>query len=121
MRRSHARSLSARTMNPSLHLPGRCASAPAHGRHSRPSLRISSPQFPCQRTAGYAGRRHLALPPPALGTLGGLALFFSPTVGALAYATVLGKGNTKDGLSRLLTQVSQVRKGGREKGMHTAS
>jgi cytochrome P450 len=40
-------------------------------------------------------------------------------VAALAYATVLGKGNTKDGLSRLLTQVSQVRKKkGKKKARH---
>ena len=41
-------------------------------------------------------------------TLVGLAIFFSPSVAALIYAYVLGKGNLTDGLSRLLTVVSQV-------------
>lgn len=41
-------------------------------------------------------------------TLVGLAIFFSPSVAALIYAYVKGKGNIGDGLSRLLTDVSQV-------------
>jgi hypothetical protein len=41
-------------------------------------------------------------------TLVGLAIFFSPSVAALIYAYVLGKGNLTDGLSRLLTVISQV-------------
>ena len=36
-------------------------------------------------------------------TLVGLGVFFTPTVIALIYATIKGKGNTKDGLSRMLT------------------
>lgn len=36
-----------------------------------------------------------------------LGLFFTPALAILAYATFKGKGNTKDGLSRLLTEVSQ--------------
>ncbi|KAL4853371.1 Cytochrome P450 97B2 [Chlorella vulgaris] len=40
-------------------------------------------------------------------TLVGLAIFFSPSVAALIYAYVKGKGNIGDGLSRLLTDVSQ--------------
>lgn len=41
-------------------------------------------------------------------TLVGLAIFFSPSVAALIYAYIKGKGNLTDGLSRLLTDVSQV-------------
>jgi hypothetical protein len=37
----------------------------------------------------------------------GVALFFTPGLAALAYAYIKGKGNLKDGLSRLLTEVSQ--------------
>jgi len=40
-------------------------------------------------------------------TLLGLGLFFTPGLLILGYATVKGKGNLKDGLSRLLTEVSQ--------------
>lgn len=40
-------------------------------------------------------------------TLVGVGLFFTPSLLALAYATVKGKGNTKDGLSRMLTELSQ--------------
>jgi hypothetical protein len=36
-----------------------------------------------------------------------VGLFFTPSLLALAYATVKGKGNTKDGLSRMLTELSQ--------------
>lgn len=35
-------------------------------------------------------------------------LFFAPGLAALAYGYIVGKGNVKDGLSRLLTLVSQV-------------
>lgn len=41
------------------------------------------------------------------GQLVGLGLFFTPGLAALAYAYYKGKGNLKDGLSRLLTEVSQ--------------
>lgn len=37
----------------------------------------------------------------------GLGLFFTPGLLAVAYAFVRGKGNLRDGLSRLLTDVSQ--------------
>ena len=36
----------------------------------------------------------------------GLGLFFTPSVLATIYAAVIGKGNVKDGYSKLLTQVS---------------
>lgn len=37
----------------------------------------------------------------------GWGLFFTPGLLTVAYAFVKGKGNVKDGLSRLLTEVSQ--------------
>ncbi|KIY91460.1 hypothetical protein MNEG_16504, partial [Monoraphidium neglectum] len=37
----------------------------------------------------------------------GLAAFFAPGAAILLYALVKGKGNLADGLSRLLTEVSQ--------------
>jgi hypothetical protein len=37
----------------------------------------------------------------------GAALFFAPGLLALVYAYFKGKGNLSDGLSRLLTEVSQ--------------
>lgn len=49
----------------------------------------------------------LAASSSGINPLLGLALFFTPGLLILAYATVKGKGNTKDGLSRLLTEVSQ--------------
>lgn len=36
----------------------------------------------------------------------GLGLFFTPSVLATIYAGVIGKGNVKDGYSKLLTQVN---------------
>lgn len=38
----------------------------------------------------------------------GLGLFFTPSVLATIYAGVIGKGNVKDGFSKLLTQVSNA-------------
>ena len=39
-------------------------------------------------------------------TAAGLGLFFTPSILATIYAGVIGKGNVKDGYSKLLTQVS---------------
>jgi hypothetical protein len=39
--------------------------------------------------------------------IAGLVAFFTPGLAALAYAFVRGKGNMQDGLSHLLTEVSQ--------------
>ena len=49
----------------------------------------------------------------------GLAIFFSPSVAALIYAYVRGKGNLRDGLSHLLTDVSKVR--AERAGLHIVS
>lgn len=43
----------------------------------------------------------------ATSTAVGLGIFFTPSVVAVIYAYFKGKGNVKDGLSRLLTEVTQ--------------
>jgi cytochrome P450 family 97 subfamily B polypeptide 3 len=59
-------------------------------------------RIPCRRSSTTAP------PIQAVSTEAlGWAAFFSPTVIGLGYALVKGKGNLKDGLSRLLTDVSQ--------------
>ena len=40
-------------------------------------------------------------------TLVGVGLFFTPSILAVVYAFFKGKGNVKDGLSKMLTEVSQ--------------
>ncbi|GBF92821.1 cytochrome P450 chloroplastic [Raphidocelis subcapitata] len=55
---------------------------------------------PARRRAAVAAA---AVPPELLG----VAAFFAPGAAILAYALVKGKGNLKDGLSRLLTDFSQ--------------
>jgi hypothetical protein len=68
----------------------------------------------CSSGARYGKRgthrtQHLA-PPAALPDSGaalGAALFFAPGLIALAVALVKGKGNVRDGLSRMLTELSQ--------------
>jgi cytochrome P450 family 97 subfamily B polypeptide 3 len=54
--------------------------------------------------------RRMSVAPRAMlstGSLVGLGLFLTPGASALVYAYFKGKGNMKDGLSRLLTEVSQ--------------
>lgn len=68
--------------------------------HNRPLvLRRPFQARPSRRSA-----RTYAL---ATEQLVGLGLFFSPSVAALGYAYWKGKGNLQDGLSHLLTAVSQ--------------
>ena len=43
----------------------------------------------------------------ATSTFVGLGVFFTPSIVAVIYAYFKGKGNVKDGLSRLLTEVTQ--------------
>ena len=43
----------------------------------------------------------------ATGTAIGVGIFFTPSIVAVIYAYFKGKGNVKDGLSRLLTEVTQ--------------
>ncbi|GLC47475.1 hypothetical protein PLESTF_000433500 [Pleodorina starrii] len=66
----------------------------------------SSPLRPGQQSGRPAGPRSRMVPhglpdPLAVG------LFFAPGLAALVYAYIRGKGNLTDGLSRLLTEVSQ--------------
>jgi hypothetical protein len=74
---------------------------------SRPLQRpASSPLCPSMRQ----GPRRAVLPPAqALPDPLAVGLFFAPGLAALVYAYFKGKGNLTDGLSRLLTEVSQVR------------
>jgi hypothetical protein len=64
---------------------------------------------PCRggrREGGRGARRGSVCVAAALqGQLLGAALFFTPGALALAYAFVKGRGNLRDGLSRLLTEV----------------
>jgi hypothetical protein len=63
--------------------------------------------LPLQRVARAKGRRQLTTCAVSTGQLIGLGLFFTPGLAALGYAYYKGRGNLKDGLSRLLTEVSQ--------------
>lgn len=76
--------------------------------HLRFIARTHSSSFGLRRRQ-LPHRQVCKLPVQALSTPEalGLAAFFSPSVIALGYAWVKGKGNLKDGLSRLLTEVSQ--------------
>jgi len=62
------------------------------------------PPFAPRRAAAPIPRRG---PAPPASFLTSAALFLTPGALAVAYATWLGKGNTADGASRALTQVSQ--------------
>ena len=62
---------------------------------------ISDGAWPCR-----AGRRQVTVCSTA-SQLAGWGLFFSPGLLAVAYSFWRGKGNAKDGFSRLLTEVSQ--------------
>lgn len=66
-------------------------------------LRFQRPRVAAPRRGPAPARAFLSTE-----QLVGLAIFFSPSVAALIYAFIKGKGNLTDGLSRLLTEVSQV-------------
>lgn len=101
--------------------PAPCASAALCRRPAAalapPRLRVLPPlpPLPSRRRLQAAqpsrGRRGAVATRAMLSTeqLVGLAIFFSPSVAALGYAYWRGKGNLQDGLSHLLTAVSQVR------------
>jgi hypothetical protein len=78
----------------------------SHGTAALPRRAPAAPlAVPARRPAP---RRLRAAPSPrALSAAAGLAAFFAPGAGVLAYAFVKGKGNLSDGLSRLLTEVSR--------------
>jgi len=68
-----------------------------------------SPTHHCRRYATSRAPRRRPLTTCALdaASLAGVAAFFAPGLGILAYGYIRGKGNLSDGLSRLLTEVSQ--------------
>lgn len=81
---------------------------------ARPQALHSSHFSPCKPTvaAPLSKRRpsrqqRLQVCSAIPGELIGVGLFFTPGLLAVAYAFVKGKGNLKDGLSRLLTDISQ--------------
>lgn len=92
---------------------GRCGRAPARTWESRGSAQPRPAARPLRRCQTlwpapqqHVSRRHI---PKAVGVeqAAGAALFFAPGLLALVYAYFKGKGNLSDGLSRLLTEVSQ--------------
>ncbi|KAL6784303.1 CYP97A6 [Auxenochlorella protothecoides x Auxenochlorella symbiontica] len=70
------------------------------GSHSRKEARLL-------KTAPINRRRQVSCTAGLASQLLPWAIFFSPGAGILAYAAVRGGGNIKDGLSHVLTQVSQ--------------
>ena len=66
---------------------------------SRRSLHICTPRI--------CNARRLVCRASLSDTLLGVGLFFTPGMLAVVYAFVTGKGNIKDGLSKMLTAVSQ--------------
>ena len=94
-------------------MPASKAVACAHSR-PRASLPPLVPRPPAQQQQPQLRRRQRgsrAVTADALlssGQLVGLGIFFSPSIAALVYAYWKGKGNLTDGLSRLLTDISQV-------------
>lgn len=91
----------------------RCSSsAISAGRHALPtpsltssssSSRTSPAAAPHNRHRRDVSARALLEPSQALG----VALFFTPGLLGLVYAYFKGKGNIKDGLSRMLTEFSK--------------
>eukprot|EP00193_Tetraselmis_chui_P000943 CAMPEP_0177762288 /NCGR_PEP_ID=MMETSP0491_2-20121128/6265_1 /TAXON_ID=63592 /ORGANISM="Tetraselmis chuii, Strain PLY429" /LENGTH=615 /DNA_ID=CAMNT_0019278333 /DNA_START=263 /DNA_END=2111 /DNA_ORIENTATION=- len=77
------------------------------GPRPQPTLQQPAWSGAAEHRDAERGRHKLAASSSGINPLLGLALFFTPGLLILAYATVKGKGNTKDGLSRLLTEVSQ--------------
>lgn len=63
---------------------------------------------PRQRGSGGARRRSVCPHASLQSQLLGVGLFFTPGMLALAYAFVKGRGNLRDGLSRLLTEVRAI-------------
>lgn len=78
-----------------LYVPHRTLQAP------RPRRTAAAPVRAPRRHTVAA--RAASVPPELLG----VAAFFAPGAAILLYALVKGKGNLQDGLSRLLTEVSQ--------------
>lgn len=76
----------------------------------KPSLRhaqTAAAPFSSQHFASSRNARKKTTRCSATSTAVGLGIFFTPSVVAVIYAYFKGKGNVKDGLSRLLTEVTQ--------------
>lgn len=58
-------------------------------------------------TSQHGNAKRLVCRASLSDTLLGVGLFFTPGLLAVVYAFFIGKGNVKDGLSRMLTAVSQ--------------
>lgn len=58
-------------------------------------------------TSRHGNAKRLVCKASLSDTLLGVGLFFTPGLLAVVYAFFIGKGNVKDGLSRMLTAVSQ--------------
>ncbi|KXZ42239.1 hypothetical protein GPECTOR_176g220 [Gonium pectorale] len=95
-------------------LPARARAGPASvrgtpqpriGASSLPSL-APSPLRPGQ-PSGRSSRIASRMVPRGLPDPLAVGLFFAPGLAALVYAFIRGKGNLTDGLSRLLTEISQ--------------
>ena len=76
----------------------------------KPSLRQS--QTACAPFSSHTASRNSSARKrttqcSATSTAVGLGIFFTPSIVAVIYAYFKGKGNVKDGLSRLLTEVTQ--------------
>jgi hypothetical protein len=88
------------------------AAAATTSRHQQRALTPSRTTFaaPTPRTTTSTQPNHRSLPPPAAftpETALALAAFFAPGVALAITALVKGRGNARDGASRLLTELSQ--------------
>ena len=73
----------------------------------QPSQTVSAPfSSHTPRSSSRWARKHTTQC-SATSTAVGLGIFFTPSIVAVIYAYFKGKGNVKDGLSRLLTEVTQ--------------
>ncbi len=95
----------------SAYLPPQAVSgAPAPAQQERLRRRwgcaLAAPSRGARREGGRGARRgSVRVAADLQGQLLGVALFFTPGALAVAYAFVKGRGNLRDGLSRLLTEV----------------
>lgn len=93
--------------------PREMVSVPGIGRETlQPGLRPSHVHYTsCPKRKRPEIRRCetriSAIPSINASTAAGIAAFFAPGAAALVYAAIRGKGNMRDGLSRLLTDISQ--------------
>lgn len=97
----HARALSTCWLRPLAAVEQPSLAKSGHGRR-----RWGCSRLPAGQSRARAARRGTVCTHASLQSqLLGVGLFFTPGMLALAYAFVKGKGNLRDGLSRLLTEV----------------